>query len=251
MSADPGARRPAGPTSIDPAQRGSRWSYLSAQTLHYLFFGLRAQQRFRRRATLGGPRWPAFGVPGDGVALTVDDGPHPEWTPRMLELLERHRIRATFFLVGARVREHPELAREVLAAGHLIGNHSMWHPQPFAALPPARVRAEITETQREIVEATGFTPRLFRAPGGNWSPRVLRATAALDLTPVDWTVNPSDWRSPGVPRIARTLSASRPGQVLLCHDGGGDRSQTVAALESVLPGLLARGLRFVTPAEGR
>ncbi|MEV2238336.1 polysaccharide deacetylase family protein [Micromonospora sp. NPDC049891] len=226
-------------------------SHLCAQALHYLLFAYRGRQLLRRRPTLGGPRWPAFGTPGDGIALTIDDGPHPTWTPPMLDLLDAHGVRATFFLIGDRVREHPELARRVLAAGHLIGNHSMTHPQPFAALPRPMLRAEIDRTQREIEDATGISPRLFRAPGGNWSPAVLRTTVDSGLTPVDWTVNPSDWRSPGVERITRTLSRTRPGQIILCHDGGGDRSQTLAALTAVIPRLIGRGLRFVTVADDR
>ncbi|GIJ38250.1 polysaccharide deacetylase family protein [Micromonospora andamanensis] len=226
-------------------------SHLCAQALHYLLFAYRGGQLLRRRPTLGSHRWPAFGNPGDGIALTIDDGPHPTWTPPMLDLLDAHGVRATFFLIGDRVREHPELARRVLAAGHLIGNHSMTHPQPFAALPRPMLRAEIDRTQREIEDATGITPRLFRAPGGNWSPAVLRTTADSGLTPVDWTVNPSDWRSPGVERITRTLSRTRPGQIILCHDGGGDRSQTLAALTAVIPRLIGQGLRFVTVAEDR
>jgi peptidoglycan/xylan/chitin deacetylase (PgdA/CDA1 family) len=222
-----------------------------AQTLHYLLFGVRAVQFRRARPALGARHSPVFGVPGQAVALTIDDGPHPEWTPRMLDLLARHRIRATFFLIGARVRERPDLARRILAAGHVLGNHSMSHPQPFAALPAPSVRTEIAAGQREIEDATGVEPRLFRAPGGNWSRDVLRATAESGLVPVDWTVNPSDWRSPGVDRITRSLCRGRAGHVLLCHDGGGDRSQTVAALETALPRLLDRGLRFVTPGGGR
>ncbi|MFY1593178.1 polysaccharide deacetylase family protein [Micromonospora sp. WMMD737] len=236
-----GARKPV-------ARLGSQ---LCAHALHYLLFAYRGRQLLRRRPSLGGPRRPTFGVPGDDVALTIDDGPHPRWTASMLDLLDRHGVRATFFLVGDRVREHPELARDVLAAGHLIGNHSMTHPQPFAALTRHEITAEIDRTQREIEDATGHTPRLFRAPGGNWSPGVLRTTAELGLVPVDWTVNPSDWRSPGVARIVRTLSRTRPGQIMLCHDGGGDRSQTVAALAEVLPRLTDRGLRFVTVPDDR
>ncbi|WP_234361580.1 polysaccharide deacetylase family protein [Plantactinospora sp. BB1] len=227
------------------------WPYLSAQALHYLLFALRAQQFRCRRPMLGDGHRPVFGVAGQSVALTVDDGPHPEWTPRILDLLDRHRIRATFFLIGARVAEHPGLARRIRDAGHLVGNHSMTHPQPFAALPAPRLRSEIVAAQRQIEDAAGTTPRLFRAPGGNWSSTVLRTTADLGLVPVDWTVNPSDWRSPGVDRIVRRLSRCRPGHVLLCHDGGGDRSQTVAALETVLPRLLDRGLRFVVPGADR
>ncbi|MEV6692132.1 polysaccharide deacetylase family protein [Micromonospora sp. NPDC051196] len=226
-------------------------AHLHAQALHYLLFAYRGHQTLRRRPTPGGPHWPVFGLAGAEIALTVDDGPHPEWTPPLLDLLHRHGVRATFFLIGDRVRERPDLAREVLAAGHLIGNHSMSHPQPFAALTRPDLRAQIEHAQREIEDATGVTPSLFRAPGGNWSSTVLRTTAALGLTPVDWTVNPSDWRSPGVPRIVRTLSRTRPGQIMLCHDGGGDRSQTIAALAEVLPRLTDRGLRFVTVPDQR
>ncbi|MBQ1024021.1 polysaccharide deacetylase family protein [Micromonospora sp. C95] len=233
------------------AGHGPLTTHLCAQALHYLLFAYRGRQLLRRRPARGGPRWPAFGVPGDGIALTIDDGPHPRWTPPLLDLLDAHGIRATFFLIGDRVREHPELARRIMAAGHPIGNHSMTHPQPFAALPRPALRAEIDRTQRAIEDATGVTPRLFRAPGGNWSPTVLRTTADLGLTPVDWTVNPSDWRSPGVERITRTLSRTRPGQIILCHDGGGDRSQTLAALTQVIPRLIGQGLRFVTVAEDR
>ncbi|MGC5032527.1 polysaccharide deacetylase family protein [Micromonospora sp. DT229] len=226
-------------------------AHLHAQALHYLLFAYRGQQALRRRPTTGGRHWPAFGLAGEEIALTIDDGPHPEWTAPLLDLLHRHGIRATFFLIGDRVRERPDLARLVHEAGHLIGNHSMSHPQPFAALTRQELRAQIVHTQREIEDAVGVTPALFRAPGGNWSPRVLRTTAALGLTPVDWTVNPSDWRTPGVARIARSLSRTRPGQIMLCHDGGGDRSQTVAALAEVLPRLADRGLRFVTVPDQR
>ncbi|WP_426511609.1 polysaccharide deacetylase family protein [Dactylosporangium sp. McL0621] len=212
-----------------------------ALVLHYAWFGVRALGVLRPRVG------PVFGVEGRAVALTVDDGPHPEWTPPLLDLLARHDIRATFFLIGDRVREHPDLARRIAGAGHLLGNHSMTHPHPFAALGTAALEAEVGGTQEAIQEATGVRPEVFRAPSGNWSPAVLRAAARHGLTPVDWAVNPSDWRRPGTGHIARVLSRTRPGRIMLCHDGGGDRSQTVAALAQALPRLLARGLTFATP----
>lgn len=229
--------------------------YLWARSLECLLLGIRAHQRVRTGASgrlrthLPGT-WPVFGMAGGAIALTVDDGPHPDWTPPLLDLLARHDVPATFFLIGARVAEHPRLAARIAAAGHAIGNHSMHHPQPFAALNRTRMTAEIRLAQERIADAVGVAPRLFRAPGGGWSPAVLAASADAGLTPVDWTVNPSDWKEPGIPHIVRVLSHSGPGHILLCHDGGGDRSQTVAALETVIPFLKRRGLRFapVAPA---
>jgi peptidoglycan/xylan/chitin deacetylase (PgdA/CDA1 family) len=224
-----------------------RRTVLPAQVLHYLFFGIRAAERRRRRAGHGGPEWPAFGLDRPDVALTIDDGPHPRWTPPILDLLARHRVRATFFLVGARVGERPDLVRRIVADGHTVGNHSLHHPQPFAALTPAAIAAEIDQTQTAIEDAAGITPTLFRAPGGNWSRTVLRMCRERGLAPIDWTINPSDWRSPGVDHITTALRRCRAGQIMLCHDGGGDRSQTLAALEEVLPALIGRGLTFGTP----
>jgi peptidoglycan/xylan/chitin deacetylase (PgdA/CDA1 family) len=215
--------------------------------LHFAWFAVRGLHFLRRRPGLGRRGGPVFGVEGHAVALTVDDGPHPDWTPPLLDLLDHHGVRATFFLIGDRVRERPDLARRIAAAGHVLGNHSMTHPHPFAALGADALEAEIAGTQETIEKATGVVPQMFRAPSGNWSPNVLRAAARHGLTPVDWTVNPSDWRRPGTGRIARTLGRRRPGPILLCHDGGGDRSQTVAALAQVLPDLRARGLTFATP----
>jgi peptidoglycan/xylan/chitin deacetylase (PgdA/CDA1 family) len=225
--------------------------YLWARSLECLFLGVRTYQRLRGRASAGGPVWPVFGVADGCVALTVDDGPDPRWTPALLDVLARHEVPATFFLIGARAAAHPRLAARVAAAGHAVGNHSAHHPQPFAALGRARLRAEIQQAQAQIADAVGEPPRLFRAPGGGWSATVLGTVADAGLTAVDWTVNPSDWKTPGVARITRALSRSGSGHVLLCHDGGGDRSQTVAALDAVIPVLKRRGLRFVRVAPHR
>jgi peptidoglycan/xylan/chitin deacetylase (PgdA/CDA1 family) len=231
--------------------------YLWARGLECLLLGYRGYRRLRPPAAPDRPdrpvwpAWPVFTVGAGEVALTVDDGPDPRWTPALLDVLARHRVPATFFLIGARVAESPRLAARVGAAGHAIGNHSMHHPQPFAALGRTGLRAEISDAQARISDAVGEPPKLFRAPGGGWSPAVLGAAAEAGLTAVDWTVNPGDWKEPGVARIARKLSASRSGHVLLCHDGGGDRRQTVAALDAVIPVLKRRGLRFVRVAPHR
>jgi peptidoglycan/xylan/chitin deacetylase (PgdA/CDA1 family) len=184
-------------------------------------------------------------APADAVALTLDDGPHPTWTPQVLDVLQANRVLATFCLVGVQVVANPALVRRILAEGHSVCNHSMTHPQPFSRRPPAEIRSEMTRAQQAIVAAGGRSPRLFRAPGGDWSPDVLSTAAGLGLTPLGWDVDPRDWARPGEASIVSTLRAAHPGDIMLGHDGGGDRAQTVAALGRVLPILRAQGFIFV------
>lgn len=227
---------------------------LAGRAWEAAFLGVRTYHRLRPTSAKARRRWPMFRVEPGGVALTIDDGPDPRWTPALLDLLDAYAVPATFFLIGARVAQHPRLARRIAEAGHEIGNHSMHHPMPFAALRTGLLHDEVQGAQQQITDAVGQAPRLFRAPSGGWSPRVLDTVAQAGLTPVDWTVNSSDWKQPGVAHITRTLTRSRSGHVLLCHDGGGDRRQTVVALATVIPRLQRRGLRFVpvspAPAPG-
>jgi peptidoglycan/xylan/chitin deacetylase (PgdA/CDA1 family) len=185
-------------------------------------------------------------APPSAVALTIDDGPDLAWTPQVLAVLAEHHVRATFSLVGIHVRDQPGLARQIVAAGHGVCNHSMTHPEPFASRPQATIDAEIKGGLQAIHVATGRVARVFRSPGGDWSPGVFATVARWGMTPIDWDVDPRDWARPGSGQITRKLLAARPGDILLCHDGGGDRSETVTSLRIVLPALLARGLRFVT-----
>ncbi|KQC40061.1 chitooligosaccharide deacetylase [Frankia sp. ACN1ag] len=184
-------------------------------------------------------------APTDSVALTIDDGPHPVWTPRILDVLRLNRVSATFSVVGAQAVANPELVRRIVAEGHSLCNHSMTHPQPFSRRTPDQIRIEMTRAQSAIVDAGAEPPRLFRAPGGDWSPAVLAAAAGLGMTSLGWDVDPRDWARPGTASIRQSLGSARPGDILLCHDGGGNRAQTVAALRRVLPLLRARGLSFV------
>ncbi|MGH3773137.1 MAG: polysaccharide deacetylase family protein [Pseudonocardiaceae bacterium] len=186
------------------------------------------------------------GVAGDAIALTIDDGPHPLWTPQVLELLHRNRILATFSLIGAQARAHPGLVKRILAEGHSVCNHSMTHPQPFSRGGPATIRQQIDDAQSAIVDAGEVPPTLFRAPAGDWSAAVLSAVADLRMVPIGWDIDPRDWSRPGTELITSRLLAARPGDILLCHDGGGDRAQTIESLRTVLPTLKAHGLEFVT-----
>jgi peptidoglycan/xylan/chitin deacetylase (PgdA/CDA1 family) len=186
------------------------------------------------------------GAPGDAVALTIDDGPDPHWTPQVLDLLARYHVRATFSLVGIEAYAHGDLVRRIVAEGHTVANHTMTHPQPFTRRAPARIDEEIGRAQSVLVDALGVPPRLFRSPGGDWSPAVLTAAARHGMAPIDWDIDPRDWARPGPDRIIRRMLAARPGDIVLCHDGGGNRGQTVQALRTVLPRLLGRGYAFIT-----
>jgi peptidoglycan/xylan/chitin deacetylase (PgdA/CDA1 family) len=210
--------------------------------------------RAERTRTRPGERHEAGDLPvaelHDGpkaIALTIDDGPSPVYTPEVLRLLARHRVTATFSMVGIHVAAHPGLAREVAAAGHQIANHT-WSHLDLAWLPPAAVTDQMDRATGAIHHVTGRVPRLFRAPYGAWSPDVLRHCAQTGMTPLAWSVDPRDWARPGVAPIVRNIMRNtRAGSIILEHDGGGNRSQTVAALKVVLPRLLAAGYRFTTP----
>jgi len=185
-------------------------------------------------------------APADAIALTIDDGPDPHWTPQVLALLARYKVAATFSLIGLEAHAHRALVREIVAQGHTVCNHTMSHPQPFTHRSAAAIEAELDRAQSAIGDAAGTAPTLFRSPGGDWSPAVFSAAARRNLTPIDWDVDPRDWARPGTQPIISRLLAARPGDILLCHDGGGNRSETVTALRTVLPRLKSRGFTFVT-----
>ncbi|MGI5133596.1 MULTISPECIES: bifunctional polysaccharide deacetylase/glycosyltransferase family 2 protein [unclassified Streptomyces] len=187
------------------------------------------------------------------IALTFDDGPDPVWTPRILEVLRRNHVHATFFVVGTQVVAHPELARRIVADGHQIGIHTFTHPD-LAHLAPWQRSLELRETQLAVAGAAGVTTALLRPPyssendaldNADWS--VLKQADAAGYVTVLTTQDAEDWQRPGVQRIlANATPHGHAGQILLMHDAGGDRSQTVAALESLIPRLKAQGFRFAT-----
>jgi peptidoglycan/xylan/chitin deacetylase (PgdA/CDA1 family) len=183
------------------------------------------------------------------IALTFDDGPDPTWTPQVLRLLAQAGVPATFCEIGYAVEAHPELTRRVLHAGNLLCDHSQTHDEDLPARSPQRIRWEIRHAEHVIAHAThGIRPEFFRAPGGAWSREVVRQTRAAGLRPLRWNVDPSDWSRPGVHAIVhRILDQVHPGSVILLHDGGGDRSETVAALRILLRRLPREGYRFTVP----
>jgi peptidoglycan/xylan/chitin deacetylase (PgdA/CDA1 family) len=178
------------------------------------------------------------------VYLTFDDGPTPAWTPRVLELLARYRAQATFFVLGRSAAAYPELVRQEFAAGHGVGNHT-WSHRRLTGLKGGQLAAEVGATSTAIQRATGAPVRCLRPPYATVDAASADRVRALGLGLVLWDIDTYDWRSPGAGVIAgRVLDRVRSGDVVLLHDGGGDRSQTVAALEQVLATLSARGFRF-------
>ena len=182
------------------------------------------------------------------VALTFDDGPSPTYTPRILATLTRLHVHATFFVIGYLAQAYPRLVRRERRLGMTVGNHSYNHPEvpPFDRLPPRLLQDEI-DLGAQVLAKLGARPRLFRPPGGSTSPVLVRAAAALGQRVVLWSVDPADW-SPGSSAKAiarRVLSAVRPGSIVILHDGGGDRSATLAALPAIVRGIRHRGLHLV------
>lgn len=191
---------------------------------------------------------PEYYVRGKSVALTFDDGPDPRWTPQILDLLRTHHVRATFCLIGRQAKAHPELVRRIVAEGHALCNHTWDHDERLPKASTAHVVQEIQDGYNAIVAASGgVRPVYFRAPGGAWSPVVLAKARERGMRPLAWSIDPRDWTRPGTARIVQGVLAARPGNIILCHDGGGNRSETVAATAQVLPALRHRGLTFVLP----
>jgi peptidoglycan/xylan/chitin deacetylase (PgdA/CDA1 family) len=181
------------------------------------------------------------------IAMTFDDGPSAENTPRLLEMLKQRNIKATFFLIGQNVASNPDLVRRILAEGHEIGNHSWTHPQ-LSKLSDDRVTAEITKTQDAIKDASGFTPTLLRPPYGAITPRQRDwIENRFGLNIILWSVDPFDWKRPGASVITqRILSQARPGAIILSHD---IHKQTVDAMPATLDGLIVKGYKFATVSQ--
>jgi len=220
--------------------------------------GITAAGLWPRSRLLGAniTRLPERAVRRNEIALTFDDGPDPEVTPRVLDLLDAHGMKATFFLVGARAAQHPELAREIVRCGHEVENHSQRHSAAFSFYGVRRFRDELTAAQRTLTELTGRAPRYFRAPAGLRNPMLDPALHALGLQLVSWTRRGFDGVSSDsdavLARLTHNLGA---GDILVLHDGQPPRNaQGMPAVLEVLPKLLRRleeaGLRSVTLTEG-
>lgn len=185
------------------------------------------------------------------IALTFDDGPDGEFTPRILEVLRAHRAKATFFVVGKQVEYYPDILRQIAAAGHEIGSHTYTHPR-LSSISAERLRSELARTADLIRATCGATPVCFRPPFGAISSGAIQVVRDYGYAIILWDreLDSRDWERPGVDRIVeRVVTHASPGGIVLMHDGGGHRSQTVAALARILAQLDAQGYRFVTVSE--
>ncbi len=212
-------------------------------------------------ATMG-PRSQLYGRTflGEGrgsrrLALTYDDGPNDPWTPKLLEVLARHQVKATFFMIGRFVEERPDLARAVAEQGHVIGNHTMVHPN-LIFVGRTGIEEELLQCATMLAASVGKHSNLFRPPFGGRRPAVLREVRRQGMVPVMWTVTCYDWRSSATADTVErhAVRQIRGGDVILMHDGshvrmGADRSRTVEATDRLIRRYKDQGFEFVTVPE--
>ena len=185
------------------------------------------------------------------LALTYDDGPNDPHTFRLLEILARHNVRATFFLIGRYVRQRPDIAGELIQAGHVVGNHTFTHPL-LTFQSAVEVRKQLSDCRSALQDAIGEHSNFFRPPFGGRRPAVLDIARELGLEPVMWNVTGYDWNAPPAEVIERKVQKQiRGGDVILLHDGGyrqmgADRSQTVLATDHLIARYRPEGYEFVT-----
>lgn len=191
---------------------------------------------------------------GKHIALTFDDGPDPVWTPRVLALLAQYRAQATFCLIGTHARAHPQLVRAIVDAGDALCDHTMTHDEQLPSRTPRVKYDEINDAKQAILTAApGAEIHYYRAPGGAFSrlgdpDSVQQIATDLRMQPLAWSIDTVDWTKPGVAYIVSAIESAGTHDVVLLHDAGGDRSQTLAALRVALPWLVAHGYQFDLPA---
>ncbi|MET9778327.1 polysaccharide deacetylase family protein [Streptomyces sp. NPDC006367] len=240
---DPGAARPAAPAPGAPGRRPQAPSAYRLQPLT----GYGTPRAAPRTPPVRSE--PILRVSGRGrvMMLTFDDGPDPRYTPEILDTLAEHDVRATFFVCGEMAEWNRDLLSRMADEGHVVGNHTWSHPL-LTTLTRRRIRSEMERTSEIVEKAYGEPPRWFRAPYGAWNRAAFQLGAELGMEPLAWTVDTLDWTTPGTATIVdRVEGGAAPGVVVLAHDAGGDRSQTVRALRSYLPHLLDSGYHLTVP----
>ena len=183
------------------------------------------------------------------IALTFDDGPHSTYTPQILDLLSLYDAKATFFVIGERAEKYPEILFRELEEGHEIANHTYTHP---FRISPEQLKKELDKTNKLIYDITGINSALYRPVGGSYNEQIINTAVEGGYKVIMWSwhQDTKDWKMPGTKNIINTvLNGTTPGNIILFHDAGGDRSQTVEALKVILPELKKQGYKFVTVSE--
>ena len=183
------------------------------------------------------------------VAITFDDGPDPEYTTQVLDLLAQYEVKATFFIIGKNAEKNPELVLRQYEEGHELANHTFTHPWTTSV---HRLDKELKQTNEIIFSITGFRPTLFRPVGGQYTDAMINTAVKNGFKVVMWSwhQDTEDWANPGVQKIVDTvLTGTKPGNVILFHDAGGDRRQTLKALDKIIPELKKQGYQFLTISE--
>ncbi|WP_082232585.1 polysaccharide deacetylase family protein [Halobacillus massiliensis] len=189
-------------------------------------------------------------TPSKSIAITFDDGPS-DYTPQILEVLDQYNAKATFFVVGTRAKENPEILKQTSLAGHEIANHTYDHGT-LKGVTSKVIQHDLNKANEVIKGITNKEAQLFRPPGGYYNDRIVETADQEGFKVVMWSWHQDtyDWKRPGADKIAaKVLSNARNGDVILFHDGGGNRSQTVMALKQILPELQKQGYKFVTVSE--
>lgn len=186
------------------------------------------------------------------IALTFDDGPDQRFTPQVLDVLKKHRVKATFFLMGSRVKKHPNVAKRIVKEGHVIGNHTYWHPQ-LTKTGKQNMKWEINQTEQQIERATERHTSLFRAPYGALNDKLVKEIGDMGYKGIGWSIDTNDWKELGPQKITKNvLNHVHPGAIVLMHSAGHwslDLSGTVRALDQIIPKLRKEGYEFVTIPE--
>lgn len=207
------------------------------------------------RSQLLGTNWvhlPASAIANNQIALTIDDGPDPEITPKVLTILDQHHVKATFFCIGEKAQLHPDLCREIIRRGHAIENHTQHHQHTFSFLGPNGFTKEIQAAQNTLTSITGQEPKFFRAPAGLRNPFLDGVLNKLNLTLASWSARGFDTKNSNVEQIkSKLIHHLSTGTILLLHDGNAARThQGTPVILEVLPDLLSaakiKGLHFIT-----
>lgn len=185
------------------------------------------------------------------ISLTFDDGPSPTFTPQILDILKENNVKGTFFVIASEAEKYPEIIKRMVKEGNEIANHTYNHKY-LKGLPEQEFRQELIQAESSIVRITGIKPKLFRPPGGYYNDAIVKVSRDLGYKVIiwSWEQQSRDWANPGTNSIiGRVTKNAASGNIIVFHDRGGDRIQTVQALQPIIDALKEKGFKLVTVSE--